>query len=79
MEAEELALLDQARSEARDDLNRLADAFQARRKVGGEDWALAWLVQGLIDGQSWSRLNLATVLGEAITRLPDPLTPKGRS
>jgi hypothetical protein len=66
---ERLSLLDQARSEARDDLGRLMSFFEGKREADGEDVAVADVVQGLLDAPSWDRLNLASVLGEALARL----------
>jgi len=65
----QVALLDEARAEARDDLNNCLDAFREQFDSHGEDWAVTWFVQGLLDEASWDRLNLVTALGEAVARL----------
>lgn len=72
--SERLAQLDQARSEARDDLDRLLTHFDAERAAAGEPAAVAEVVQGLIDEPMWDRMLMASVLGEALARLVDQPT-----
>lgn len=67
--AADLALMDQARAEARDDLARLRAAYAGKASSRDESAALTWLVQGMLDGPSWGRLELVTVLGEALAEL----------
>lgn len=76
--AGDLALMDQARAEARDDLAKLQAAFagKASPRDGGAA-AVTWLVQAILDSPSWGRLELASVLGEAVVLLESLASPKG--
>lgn len=62
-----IALRDQALAEADADCLRLVAHLRARR--GDRARATAAFVQGLLDDPCWSRLELASTLGAAVSML----------
>lgn len=68
----QLAALDQARAEARDDLDNCRVAFIASARRTGEDVAVSTFVEGLIAEESWTPIALASMVVEALALLTQP-------
>jgi hypothetical protein len=64
-----LAMLDLARAESRNDLAALLAAFTEQLDRRGEARAVSSFTQSLLDAHDWQRLELVTVLVEALARL----------
>lgn len=64
----DLVQLEEARKEAKRDLQKLLAWFAENSAKHGEAVALSRLTQGMLD-QPWSHLDLATALGEAVALL----------
>ena len=67
----DLAQLAEARQEATDDLRRLRVAYRNNRRQQDEPAVVDTMVRGLLDTPSWTELELATALIEAIAILEE--------
>ena len=65
----DIAQMDQALAEARNDMRTLVDHLRTKVAEDGPAVAASQLVQGLLDSPSWDRLELASVLGAAVAAL----------
>ena len=61
------AVVDQGRAAARDDLNACILAFRSYADRHGEDAAVSWMVDGLLE--QWGADALSWAYAEAIARL----------